>query len=58
MTLYVRHIFLLCKLQTNFLHLPIFILFGKNGKSLCESCNFLGYLTSTSRIYPFLLFSL
>ena len=25
----------------------------KNGKSLCSSCNFLGYSTSTSGLYPF-----
>ena len=41
MNLCVRHIFiLLSELQTSFLHLSIFILFGKNGKSLCRSCNF------------------
>ena len=59
MNLCVQHIFFLSyRLQTNFLHLFISILSGKNGKSLCKSCNFLGYLTSTSRIYPFLSFSL
>ena len=58
MTLYVRRIFfLLRKLHTSFLHLPIFILLGKNGKSLCKSCNLLEYLMSTSRIYPLSLFS-
>ena len=45
MTLYDLYFFLLRKLHTSFLHLSIFILFGKNGKSLCKSCNFLGYLT-------------
>ena len=57
MILYGQHIFLLSKLHTSFLHLSVFILFGKNGKSLCKSCNLLGYLTSTSRIYPLSLFS-
>ena len=52
MILYAERIFLLSKLYTSFLHLSIFILFGKNGKSLCKSSNFLGYLTSTSRMYP------
>ena len=33
------------------MHLLIFILSGKNGKSLCKSCKSLGYLISTSRIY-------
>ena len=46
----MTYLVLLSKLHTSFLHLSIFILFGKNGKSLCISCNFLGYLTSTSRI--------
>ena len=31
-----------------FSHLSVFILSGENGKSLCKSCNFLGYLTATS----------
>ena len=52
------YFFLSYRLQTNFLLLFISSLSGKNGKSLCKSCNFLGYLTSTSRIYPFLSFSL
>ena len=51
MILYVQGIlFLLRKLHKSFLHLSIFILLGKNGKSLCKSCNTLGYLISTSRI--------
>ena len=32
-----RIFFLLCRLHTSFLHLSIFILSGKNGKSLCKS---------------------
>ena len=59
MNLCVQHVFSChIRLQTNFLHLFISILSGKNGKSLCKSCNYLGYLTFTSRIYPFLSFSL
>ena len=46
---------LLRKFHTTVLHLSIFILLGKNGKSLCKSCNFFGHLTSTSRIYPLLV---
>ena len=59
MILCVRRIFFyFANYKRVFLHLSIFIPLGKNGKSLCELCNFLGYLTSTSRIYPLLLFSL
>ena len=58
MILSERHSFLY---QTNYYtsltHLLIFILSGKNGKSLCKSCNFLGYLTSISRTYPLSLFT-
>ena len=36
------------RVQTNLLHLLIFILSGKNGRSLCKSCKCLGYSTSTS----------
>ena len=50
-------LFLSYKLHTGFLLLPIFILSGKNGKSSCKPCKFLGYLTSTSRIYPLSLSS-
>ena len=57
MSLYIQRIFLLRKLHTSFLHLSIFILLGKNDKSLCKSYNLLGYLTSTSRIYPLSLCS-
>ena len=52
-----QHCFLSYKVHKSFLHLPIFILSGRNGKSSCKPCKFLGYLTSTSRIYPLLLSS-
>ena len=45
------------RLHTNLSHLLIFILSGKNGKSLCKSCKSLEYSTSTSRIYPLSLSS-
>ena len=53
----VLHIF---SCYTNFkLQITIIsILPGKNDKSLCTLCNFLGYLTSTSKMYAFLSFSL
>ena len=35
----------------------MFILPGKNGKSLWKSCKFLGHSTSTSKIYPLSLSS-
>ena len=41
-----------CKLVTSFSTFSIFILSGKNGKSLSSSCSFSGYWTSTSRKYP------
>ena len=57
--LYEQHIFLcLLYYKIIFLHLLIFFLFGKNGKSLWRSNNFLGYSTSTSEIYPLWLFSM
>ena len=37
-----------CKLPTSFSTFLIFILSGKKGKSLWNSCNFSGYWTSTS----------
>ena len=46
-----QHSFLLYRLHTNLLLLLIFIFPGKNGKSLCKSCKFLGYLLSTSGVY-------
>ena len=57
MILCEQHSFLSYKLHASFLHLPILILSHKNGKSSCKPCKILGYLTSTSRIYPFLLSS-
>ena len=46
----LQHIlFFSCKLATSFTTFPIFILSGKNGKSLRSLCNSLGYSTSTSR---------
>ena len=56
--MYTTYFVLSYRLQTNFLHLFISILSGKNGKSVCKPSNILGYLISTSRIYPFLSFSL
>ena len=41
-----------CKLVTSFSTFSIFILFGKNGKSLWSSSYFLGYWTSASRKCP------
>ena len=41
-------------MQTNLLHLSIFIPPGKNGKSLCKSCKILGYSTSTSKAYTYI----
>ena len=52
-----QHTFLSYRLHTSLLHLLIFILSGKNGRSLCKSPKYLGYSTSTSRIYPSSLFS-
>ena len=49
---------LLCKLATSFSTFSIFILSGKNGKSLWSSCNFSRYWTSTSEKYPSSLLSL
>ena len=44
-------------LQISFLHLLIFSLLDKNGKSLLRLNNFFRYSTSTSRKYPISLFS-
>ena len=52
-----QHSFLSDKLHTSLLHLLIFILSGRNGKSLCKSCKFVGHLTYTSIIYPLSLSS-
>ena len=40
MILCEQHSFLSYKLHTSFLHLPIFILSGMNGKSLYKPCKF------------------
>ena len=45
-------VFLLKKLQASFSNLLTFILFGKNGISLCSPCSSSEYLTSTSSMYP------
>ena len=42
--------FLSYKLHASFSHFSIIILFGKNGKPLCSSCSFWGYLASTHPI--------
>ena len=47
-----------CKLASNFFTFSIFILSGKNGRSIWSSCNFSVYCTSTSRINPTSLSSL
>ena len=41
------------KLHVSFVCLLILNFSGKNGKSLCSSCNFFEYSTSTSSIYLF-----
>ena len=52
-----KHSSLSYKLQTSLLHLLIFILSGKNGKSLCIPCKSLRCSTSTSNICPLSLSS-
>ena len=44
--------FLSYRLHTSLSYWLIFILSGKNGKSLCKSCKSLGYSTSAWRIWP------
>ena len=54
----VQHIyfyFLLYRLHTSLLRFLIFILSGKNGKSLGESYRLFGYSISVSSMYPILL---
>ena len=47
-----------CKLYASLQHFSACMLSSKNGKPLCKSCRCLGYLTSTSSIYPLSLSSL
>ena len=47
----------LYKSTTRFLHSFVFISSYKNGESLCDPCVCLGYLTSTSIVYPMSLSS-
>ena len=49
MILCEQYSFLSYKLHKSFLHLPIFILSGKNGKFSCKPCKFLGYLNKFSK---------
>ena len=53
----LHNFFLSCTLQASLVDLLIFILSGKNGKSLCNIRICFGYSTSTSKIYPISLFS-
>ena len=49
------YLFFVIYITKSLLHLLIFILSDKNGKSLCKLCKPLRYSTSTSKIYPLLL---
>ena len=46
----ITHSVLSCKLATSFSTFSIFILSGKNDKSLWRFCKFSGYWTSTLKI--------
>ena len=55
--MWITYSVLVCKLATRILTFSIFILSGKNCKSLLSSCNFSVYWTLTLRKYHFLHYS-
>ena len=49
---YVNYVgFVVIHMHASFSRFSIFILLGKNNKSLCSLCSFLGFLTRTSSMY-------